>query len=207
MKRVMVLVLAIVLSGCGDFVDDDGNTSIRQFAQGLQSLGDRVAEMGEAIQRDAGVEAVPWDDLLETLPERVGGATRIDTEGDEATDRNGAGMSIAHAEYVVRGDSMFIGVADLGALRSGVRLALRWVAPLFDRGDIEGEVEELEVEGYPAIRIRDDDDGDLLIALIVEGRFAVIAGGEGRASGDFVRDALEAIDYDRLEDWVDYGRR
>ena len=55
MKKLLALVLAMGLSGCGDFVDDDGNTSIRQIAQGLQSLGDRVAEMGEAIERDAGV--------------------------------------------------------------------------------------------------------------------------------------------------------
>ena len=42
MKKVMTLALAIGLSGCGDFVDADGNTSIRQFAEGLQSLGERV---------------------------------------------------------------------------------------------------------------------------------------------------------------------
>ena len=207
MKKLMALVLAIGLSGCGDFVDDEGNTSIRQFAQGVQSLGDKVAEMGEAIARDADVEAVPWENLTETIPDQIDGAGRLDTEGGEATDRNGAGMSIAHGKYVLQGDTMFVGVADLGALRSGVGLALRWVAPLFNQGDVDGEIEEIRVEGYPAIRIRDDDDGGLLVALIVEGRFAVIAGAEGRGSDDFVREALEEIDYDRLEDWVDYGKR
>ena len=206
MKKLVALVLVIGLSGCGDFVDDDGNTSIRQFAQGLRSLGDRVAEMGEAIERDAGVEAVPWESLMETIPEEIDGAVRLDTEGDEAADRNGAGLSMAHGAYVLHGDSMFVGVADLGALRSGVGLALRWVAPLFSRGDVDGEVEEIRVEGYPAIRIRDDEDGDLLVALIVEGRFAVIAGAEGRGNDDFVMQALEAIDYRRLEGWLDYGK-
>ena len=206
MKKLMVMVLAVTLAGCGDFVDEDGNTSIRQVAQGLQSLGDRVAEMGEAIQRDADVEAVPWEDLMETIPEEIDGADRLEAEGDESTDRNGAGMSIAHAEFDLHGDEMFVGVADLGALRSGVGLALRWVAPLFSRGDIDGEVEEIEVEGYPAIRIVDDEDGDILIALIAEGRFAVIAGAEGRGNEDLIREALEMIDYDQLEDWVDFGK-
>ncbi len=205
MKKLMALVLTIGLSGCGDFVDEDGNTSIRQFAQGVRSLGDKVTEMGEAIARDADVEAVPWEMLIETIPEEIGGARRLDSEGDEATDRNGAGMSMAHGRYVLQGDTMFVGVADLGALRSGVGLALRWVAPLFGHEDVDGEVEEIQVEGYPAIRIR-GDDGDLLVALIAEGRFAVIAGSEGRADGDFVREALREIDYDQLEDWVDYGK-
>lgn len=206
MKKLMALVLAIALSGCGDFVDENGNTSIRQFAEGLQSLGDRVSEMGEAIERDADVEAVPWRDLMEAIPDEIDGIERLDTEGDDARDRNGAGMSIAHGRYIVEGDSMFVGVADLGAFRSGAALALRWMAPLFGRGDIEGEIEEIEIEGHPAIRIRDDDDGDLFVALIVDGRFAVIAGAEGRDNDDFVWDALEEVDYDRLGDWVDYGK-
>ncbi len=206
MKKTMVLALAIGLSGCGDFVDDEGNTSIRQIAQGLQTLGDRVAEMGEALERDAGVEAVSWEDLLETIPEEFEGARRLDREGDESTDRNGAGMSIAHGKYVLHGDTMFVGVADLGALRSGVGLALRWVAPLFTDGDVDGEFEEIQYEGYPGIRLRDDDDGDLLVAIIVEGRFAVIAGAESQINEDFVWDALKEIDYDRLEDWVDFGK-
>ncbi len=207
MKKLTALVLAIGLCGCGDFVDDDGNTSIRQFAQGVKSLGERVSEMGEALARDADVEAVPWEGLMEAVPERIDGVGRLDTEGDEATDRNGAGMSMAHGKYVLRGDTMFVGVADLGAFRSGVGLALRWVAPLFSHGDVDGKVEEIEVEGYPAIRMRDDDDGGLLVALIVAGRFAVIAGAEGRGHDDFVWEALNEIDYDRLEDWVDYGKR
>jgi hypothetical protein len=206
MKTLMVLLLAIGLSGCGDFVDEDGNTSIRQIAEGLQSLGGRLAEMGEAIERDAGVHAVPWEDLMETIPDEIDGTRRLDTDGDETTDRNGAGLSMAHGQYVLHGDSTFVGVADLGALRGGVGLALRWVAPLFNRGEIDGDIEEIEVEGYPGIRIRDEEDGDLLVALIVEGRFAVIAGAEGRGNDDFVWDALESIDYDRLEDWVDYGK-
>ena len=139
MKKLMALVLTIGLSGCGDFVDEDGNTSIRQFAQGVRSLGDKVTEMGEAIARDADVEAVPWERLVETIPEEIGGARRLDSEGDEATDRNGAGMSMAHGRYVLQGDTMFVGVADLGALRSGVGLALRWVAPLFGHEDVDGK--------------------------------------------------------------------
>jgi len=206
MKKIMTLALAIGLSGCGDFVDAEGNTSIRQFAEGLQSLGERVTEMGEAIERDADVEAVPWKSLMETIPRRIDGASRLDTDGDDATDRNGAGLSIAHGKYVLDGDSMFVGVADLGALRSGASLALRWVTPLFSHKDVDGEIEEVEVEGYPGIRIRDDEDGDLLVAVIVEGRFAVIAGAEGRDHDDFVREALRDVDYGQLEDWVDYGK-
>ncbi len=207
MKQLTILLLALGLTGCGDFVDSEGNTSIRQVAEGLQSLGDKVAEMGEAIERDADVEAVPWESLLEIIPEEIDGVARLDTDGEDATDRNGAGMSMAHGAYVLRGDSMFVGIADLGALRSGAALALRWVAPLFSRGDVDGDLEEIEVEGYPAIRIRDDDDGDLLVALIVEGRFAVIAGAEGPGNDDFVWEALNEIDYSRLENWVDYGKR
>ena len=206
MKKLVALVLALGLSGCGDFVDDEGNTSIRQFARGVQSLGEKVSEMGEALARDADVEAVPWERLTETIPEEIDGVKRLDTEGDEATDRNGAGMSMAHGKYVLHGDTMFVGIADFGAFRSGVGLALRWVAPLFSHEDIDGEIEEIEVEGYPAIRIRDDGDGGVLVALIVEGRFAVIAGAEGRGYENFVWEALGEIDYDRLESWVDYGK-
>ncbi len=200
MKKLFTLVLVIGLAGCGDFVDDEGNTSIRQIAEGLQSLGDRVAEMGEALERDANVEAVPWESLLEVIPEEIDRVARLDTDGEDETDRNGAGMSMAHGAYVLRGDSMFVGIADLGALRSGAALALRWVAPLFSR-------EEIEVEGYPAIRLRDDDEGGLLVALMVEGHFAIIAGAEGPGNDDSVWEALNEIDYSRLENCVDYGKR
>lgn len=205
MKSLLIPALVIGLCGCGDFVDDDGNTSIRQVAVGLQTLGDRVAEMGEAIERDADIEAVPWETLDEALPDRVNGVRRLDIDGDDATDRNGAGMSIVHGTWVSEGDSMFVGIADLGALRSGAGLALRWIVPLFDRGDIDGDIEEIEVRGYPGIRIRDDDGEGLLVAVIVEGRFAVVAGGE-RAGDGFVGEALDQVDYRRIEGWADYGK-
>lgn len=205
MKHLLILILAIGLAGCGDFVDEDGDTSIRQFAVGLQSLGDRVSELGEAIQRDADVEAVPWSDLMSTIPEEVRGAPRLEGDGEDTRDKHGAGMSVAHAKYMVDGDSMFVGVADLGALRSGAALALRWIAPVFSRGEVEGDVEELDVEGFPAIRIEDEDGGGL-VALLVEDRFAVVAGASGRLDAAVLREALRDVDYRRLAGWVDYGK-
>jgi hypothetical protein len=209
MKRLLIPVLAISLVGCGDFVDEDGNTSLRQVAEGLQSLGDRMAELGEAIERDADVSAVPWVDLREVLPDEINGASAHDVDGDDARDRRGAGLSMAGAKYEVRGDSMFVGVADLGALRSGARLALRWVAPVFARGRLDGEIEEVSVDGHPAIRIRDDGDRDgnsgVVVALLYEGRFAVVAGSDHRRNEDLVYDALEDVDYRRLRGWAGYG--
>lgn len=204
MKRYMTLVLALGVIGCGDFVDEDGNTTFRQMAEGLQTFGDRMTELGEALERDADVEAVPWADLMDVIPARVDGLDRIEREGDNATDRNGAGMSIATAKYSEGRDSMFVGVADLGALRSGAQLALRWIGPVFGRDDFDGEVEETTFRGYPAVRIR-DDDGDTIVALIVEGRFAVIAGSGGPRPEAFIDEALDGIDYRRLRRWVDYG--
>lgn len=204
MKRYMTLVLALGVMGCGDFVDEDGNTTFRQMAEGLQTFGDRMTELGEALERDADVEAVPWADLMDVIPARVDGLDRIEREGDNATDRNGAGMSIATAKYSEGRDSMFVGVADLGALRSGAQLALRWIGPVFGRDDFDGEVEETTYRGYPAVRIR-DDDGDMIVALIVEGRFAVIAGSGGPRPEAFIDEALDGIDYRRLRRWVDYG--
>jgi hypothetical protein len=207
MKRLLVPILTFALVGCGDFVDADGNTSIRQVAEGLQSLGDQLAEMGEALERDADVESVPWADLREVIPESVSGASMLDLEGDDATDRNGAGMSMAAGKYLVDGDSVFVGVADLGALRGGAQLALRWIAPVFARGDFDGDVEEISVDGNPAIRIRDDDDDDVLLALLVEGRFAVIAGSQRGGNEDLLREALDDVDYRQLRRWADYGVR
>jgi hypothetical protein len=194
-------------AACGVFVDDDGNTSFRQVAAGLQTRGERGGVLGEAIERDADVEAVRWTDLLDAIPDDIDGARRVDTDGDEATDRNGAGLSIARAKYALGGDTVFVAVADLGALRSGVFLALRWIAPVMSRADVEGDIEELRIGGYPGIRIRDDDGNGVMMALIAEGRFAVAAGGEGRVDEDVLREALEEVDYRRLEDWVAYGRR
>jgi hypothetical protein len=207
MRRIMALALVLALPACGDFVDEDGNTSIRQVAEGLQSLGAKVAEMGEALERDADVEAVAWEDLATSLPRRVDGADRIDEEGDEATDRNGAGMSIVHRKYLVDGDTVFVGVADLGAFRGGVDLALRWVAPLFVDADLEGEVEQVELEGYPGIRVQDDEDGGVLVAVMVERRFAVVAGSAHHGHDVVVREALGGVDFGRLEGWEDYGTR
>lgn len=206
MRMLTAVVLLFGISACGDFVDDDGNTSFRQVAAGLQTLGDRVAEIGEAIERDASVGAVPWTDLLEVVPDELDGSPRIGSDGDDAVDRNGAGLSIAHAKYSVDGDTVFLAVADLGALRSGVFLALRWVAPVISQADVDGDIEEIRVRGYPAIRIQDDDGDGLLIAMIAEGRFAVAAGAEHRIDEDLVRDALDEVDYGRLEDWGDFGR-
>lgn len=206
MRKLIALIAVVGLAGCGDFVDDDGNTSIRQVAEGLQSLGDRLGEMGEALERDADVAAVPWEDLMDAIPEEIDGTRRLDTDGDDATDRNGAGMSIAHATYVDDGDTLFVGVADLGALRGGVHLALRWVAPLFARGEIDGDIEEIRVEGHDAIRIRDEHDDGLLIAMIVEDRFAVVGGSKGSVREREVLRALDRVDFDRLEDWRGHGR-
>jgi len=214
MRMLTALVLVFAVTAC-DFVDADGNTSFRQVAAGLQTLGERVGQLGEALERDADVEAVPWNDLLDVIPDEVEGARRIDVDGDAAVDRNGAGLSIAHAKYAVDGDTVFVAVADLGALRSGVFLALRWVAPLISQADVDGDVDEIRIEGHPAIRIRGDGDdrgrngdGDgVLMALIAEGRFAVAAGADARVDEDVIREALHAVDYDRLEDWVDYGKR
>jgi hypothetical protein len=208
MRTLTAVVLVLGISACGDFVDEDGNTSFGQVAVGLQTLGDRVAELGEAIERDASVGAVPWTDLLQVVPEEVAGSPRMHGEGDDATDRNGAGLSVAHAKYAVDGDTVFVAVADLGALRSGVFLALRWIAPVISRADVDGDIDEIRVRGYPAIRIRNEEgDGEgLLVALIAEGRFAVAAGAAGRVDEDLLRDALDDVDYDRLEDWADYGR-
>lgn len=206
MKKVLALALALGLPGCGDFVDEDGNTSFRQVAEGLQSLGDRVAEMGDALERDAGTEAVPWRDLGEAIPDDLLGAKGMRVDGDDATDQNGAGLSIAHRKFATRADSTFIGIADLGALRSAADLALRWVAPIVAGAEIDGDFEEIEIGGYPGVRVRDEHDGGLLVGILVGGRFAVVAGGDGSNSEKFVWDALERIDYDRLEGWVDYGR-
>jgi hypothetical protein len=114
---------------------------------------------------------------------------------------------MANGQFVDGGDDLFVGVADLGALRSGVGLALRWAAPLLSKADVEGDIEEVTIAGRPGIRIRDEDGRGFLVALLVEGRFAVVAGAEGRGHEDFVREALAEVDYDRLEDWADYGRR
>jgi hypothetical protein len=206
MRKLTVLILVLGVTACGDFVDEDGNTSFRQVAAGLQSLGDRVGELGEAIERDADVAAVPWTDLLQVLPREVDGEPRVDTDGDAATDRNGAGLSVAHAKYAVDGDTVFLAVADLGALRSGVSLALRWVAPAISQAEVDGDIDEVRVEGYPAVRMSDEDGDGILLALIAEGRFAVAAGAEDRIDEDLIREALEDVDYDQLEDWVDYGR-
>jgi hypothetical protein len=208
MNRLCIAVLAITLVGCADFADEHGNTSFRQVAEGLQSLGDRVAELGEALERDADVQAVPWADLRDVIPEEVAGASRLALDGDDARDRRGAGMSMAAGKYVVRGDSMFVGVADLGALRSGAQLALRWVAPLFARGELDGEVEEIMIDGNPAIRMGGDDrDGGMLVALLFEGRFAVVAGAGARSNEDLVYAAIEDVDYRRLRGWADHGTR
>ena len=206
MKRLLLVpMIAVTLAGCGDFVDEDGNTSIRQVAEGLQTLGDRVAEMGEAIERDADVAAVPWDELANVIPDEVDGVEHLDFDGDDATDRNGAGMSMAAAEYLVDGDSVFVGVADLGALRSGAQLALRWIAPAFGHGEFDGDIEEIRIDGHPAIRIRDDHDDGVLIALLVEGRFAVVAGSAGHGHEDMLREAIADVDFRQLRRWADYG--
>lgn len=206
MRRFALAFLLLGVVGCDDFVDENGETSIRQVAEGLQVLGDRVGEMGEVLARDADIESVPWEELVEVLPERVDGERRFEYEGDEALDKNGAGLTVAHAHFMVDGDSAVVGVADLGALRGGAQLALRWVAPMLTKS-ADGEVEELSFDGNPAIRIRDRDDGGVFVAVLVAGRFTVFAGSEGRGHEGFVREALREVDIRQLERWEDYGTR
>lgn len=210
MRWMAALVIACATVGCADFVDEDGNTSIRQVAEGIQSLGDRMAEMGEALEREADVAAVPWADLREVIPAEIGGEHGLgDLEGDDATDRNGAGMSMASGTYAVGADSLFVGVADLGALRGGAQLALRWIAPVFARtnleGEIDGDIEEIRIGDRPAIRIRDDRDGGVVVALLVEDRFIVAAGSDEPGHEDLVYEALDDVDYRQLRRWADYG--
>ncbi len=205
MKMRWIPMLTVVLVGCGDFVDDEGRTSFRQVAEGLQTFGDRVAEMGEALERDADVAAVPWRELANVLPSEVEDAPLGDVDGEDATDRSGAGFSMVGGRYAIDGDTLFVGVADLGALRGGAELALRWVAPAFTDGELEGEVEEIRVGGYPAIRVRDDHDGGMLFAVLIEGRFAVVAGAEDDRHERLVRQAIDEVDTRTLRRWREYG--
>ncbi|MEM7416657.1 MAG: hypothetical protein AAF389_14220 [Gemmatimonadota bacterium] len=207
MREVVLLLAAMSVTGCDDFVDADGNTSIRQVAEGLQTLGDRMGEMGEALARDADIESVPWEELADVLPRRVDGERRLEVEGDAALDRNGAGLTVAHGHFLVDGDSAFVGVADLGALRGGARLALKWIAPVVARDDLDGEVEEVVIEGNPAIRIRDRDGDGVFIAVLVAGRFTVFGGAEDQRLEGFVGEALREVDRRQLERWEDYGVR
>lgn len=206
MRWVPILTIALTTVGCADFADEDGNTSVRQVAAGLQSLGDRMGELGEALERDADVVAVPWAELQEVIPEELDGSiVRDRMDGDDATDPNGAGLSMAAGTFAVRGDSMFVGVADLGALRGGSQVVLRWVAPLFARGEFEGDIDEIRIDGRPGVRIQDDEHDGVFVALMVEDRFVVAAGAHGPGHEAMVFEALDAVDYRQLGRWTNYG--
>ena len=92
-----------------------------------------VAEMGEALERDAGVEAVAWEDLVNAIPTEVDGTRLSETESDESSDRVGQACRLRMPT------SWFAGTALLWESRIWARCA---VAPCSCSGGLRPSLVE-----------------------------------------------------------------
>jgi hypothetical protein len=212
MTRPLLLIpflLAFPLAACGG--NEDGPTADDGPLSGLQRMGEAAEEM-ERAQRDGRPPAEPVDfrQLREMLPEQVVGLARTSVEGA----REGfGGMNVAHATAEYDGEAAADGqaphlelkVTDLGGVAMAAMMGAAWTMAEVDRESERDYERTTRLSGHPAFEKYDREDRSGDFQVLVADRFLVQATGRG-VTDDQLRDALRAVDFDRLEGMRDEGR-
>ena len=151
-------------------------------------------------------ETVDFRTLRDLLPEELDDFERTDASGE----RTGvAGFSFSQAEGEYRSDDgerrLDVQIVDAGGIGQMAVLGASWMQMDFDRENSDGYEKTTEFEGYPAFeKLRAGDRPRSELQFVVADRFFVSANGQNVEMDD-LKDALEEIDYDELEDLWDVG--
>ena len=182
-----------------------------------RETGEEAADGPEAIAEAFGqafgggdgktIEAVDFRMLRDLLPEDLEEFDRTDISG-EKTGMGGFKISNAEAEYRDEDDSsrrITLKIMDAGGIGRAALLGATWTQFEVDKESSDGYERTTEYEGYPAYeKYRDGDRPRSELQMIVGERFFVSAEGQN-VDMDDLKDAVEDLDLDELEDLRDEG--
>lgn len=195
--------------GCGidtSVPDASERDPDEKSAEGPDVIADALGQMfgdgdGETV------ETVDFRMLRDLLPDDLEEFDRTDISG-EKTGMGGFRISTAEAEYRDEDDSsrrITLQITDAGGMGRIVMMGAAWTKFEVDKESSDGYERTTEYEGYPAYeKFRSGDRPQAEIQLVVGDRFFVSADGQNVEMDD-LKDAIEDLDLDDLEDMRDEG--
>jgi hypothetical protein len=199
--------------GCGsdDPAEAERDVAAERDAERERAADDPVSSvvgaLGEAFGGGQSVESVDFRTLRDLLPDELDDMERVDASGE----RTGvAGFSFSQAEGEYRGDDgdrrISLQIIDGGGLAQMTMLGASWMQMEVDRENSDGYERTTEFEGYPAFeKVRTGARPRSELSFVVAERFLVTANGQN-VEMDELKDAVEEIDLDELEDLREKGR-
>ena len=212
MKYFLLLLLCLaVTAGCGG-VDSrersDGDDVAERRDDDISDIDPTDPEsvagaIGQMFGGGARVETVDFRVLRGLLPDEIEDLERVDVSG-ERTGMAGFSFSNANAEYRGGDRRLSVQITDGGGLGQLALLGATWMQMEFDRETADGYERTTTFEGYPALETYDDGSRRADLQFVVGQRFFVSVEARGMEMDD-VKDAVEEIDLDELEDLKDEG--
>jgi hypothetical protein len=209
-------LLFLPFIGCGSDTgeprDSDAARDVRDGERAPRADPDDIAgsiadAFGDAFGGEGrAAETVDFRALRDLLPEELDDFERTDASGERA---GIAGFSFSQAEGEYRSDDgerqISLQIVDAGGIGQMTMLGASWMQLDVDRESSDGYERTTEFEGYPAFeKLRSGDRPRSELQLVVAERFFVSANGQNVEMDD-LKDALEEIDFDELEDLRDVG--
>jgi hypothetical protein len=221
MGRYFCLALCLLLlpvAGCGsddggyESRDSDASRDARDAERAPKDDPDDIAgsianAFGEAFGGEGrAAESVDFRTLRDLLPEELEDFERTDASGEKT---GVAGFSFSQAEGEYRSDDgerrLSLQIVDAGGVGQMAMLGASWLQMDVDRENSDGYERTTEFEGYPAFeKLRGGDRPRAELQFVVADRFFVSANGQN-VEMDELKEALEEIDFDELEDLRDVG--
>ena len=207
-NKLLVLALislTLVLNNCGDNKSDKPQDKSSNKSD-LENLADKMKEVSEDFTDGKKVEPVDFRELKTLLPETIGDLKRTNIEGEKVA-AMGMNISNANADYSddENNASLDIKITDLGNI-SGLSdlAAYGWYMVDIDKESQTGYERTITFKGSKGYEKYDNEGKFGELSVLVAKRFVVEANGNN-VSMDLIKDAMNTIDFEKLESWKDIG--
>ncbi len=180
---------------------------LEELDEVFAEFGDIMDELGQALQGDADIEAVAYQDLKEVLPRSIPGMDMKDREGERV---RVLGLHVSTYEQAFasqdRDQSVRIKVVDMGSLSDAASMGIDWLGLEVESEGTKGFERTTTVQGHPAFEEcrRDSWRESCSLHMVVADRFILQLDGKGLSMQDLY-DILDEVDIDRLETLRDHG--
>jgi hypothetical protein len=206
-KHFVTLLLGVLLIGCGLGEKAEQIKQMAEAAEERLEKGDSAGALGAFLGGGEAVQPVDFRKLKELLPEELDDMERKNASGEKSS-MMGMGTSKAEGKYAGEGTNQGIDISilDFGSMRGVAMMGFGWAMVDIDNESERGYERTVKYEGNPAYvkyeRGSDWSRGEM--SVIVADRFVVTSKGNN-VSDDDIRNAIERVDFDALEDMKDAG--